>query len=148
LYNEPRVVARLIDAAARLDHPLDRLEIQVLDDSTDETSGIARARIEHWRRQGLRIEHLRRPDRTGFKAGALAHGLERAVGDFILVLDADFVPGPSLVRELLGLFAEPGVGMVQAHWDHLNAERSALTRAQALLLDAHFFLEQGGRAAG
>jgi len=148
VFNEAGVVERLVDAAASFDYPKERLEIQLLDDSTDETAELGRRRVEYWRRRGVRIEQLRRNTRDGFKAGALARGLERANGEFILILDADFLPEPDLIHRLLGPLDDPGVGMVQARWDHLNEERSLLTRCQALLLDAHFFFEQGGRWAG
>ncbi|CAI7995888.1 Glucomannan 4-beta-mannosyltransferase 7 [Geodia barretti] len=140
---------RLIDAAARLRYPSDRLEIQLLDDSTDGTSERAALCVDRWRRQGVDIRHLKRDGRAGFKAGALAGGLEQARGDFLLILDADFVARPDLIHRLLGPFLDPKVGMVQARWDHLNEGESQLTRCQAQLLDAHFFFEQGGRwAAG
>jgi cellulose synthase/poly-beta-1,6-N-acetylglucosamine synthase-like glycosyltransferase len=145
IYNEATVVERLLDAAALLDHPQELLEIQVLDDSDDETAIRARERVELWRSRGVRMRHLRRGTREGFKAGALQWGMERAEGELLLVLDSDFVPPPDLIRRLLSPFADPGVGMVQARWDHLNETESLLTRCQALLLDAHFFLEQGGR---
>ena len=148
VYNERNVVERLIDAACRLDHPAARLQIQVLDDSTDETTALARVRARRWRRRGVDIAVLHRTDRAGYKAGALAEGMASATGDFILVLDADFVPAPSLLRDLLPEMADPDVGMVQARWDHLNARDSWLTRAQALILDAHFFVEQRGRCRG
>jgi hypothetical protein len=147
VFNEAEVVERLVRAAAALDYPAHLLEIQVLDDSTDETSERVRALLPELRASGLRVEHLRRGDRHGYKAGALAAGTRRARGDFLLVLDADFVPAPDLVRRLLPPFMDPGVGMVQARWDHLNEGRSLLTRAQALLLDGHFWFEQGGRYA-
>ena len=149
VYNEESVVERLIDAAARLRYPSDRLEIQLLDDSTDGTSERAALCVDRWRRQGVDIRHLRREGRAGFKAGALAGGLEQARGDFLLILDADFVARPDLIHRLLGPFLDSKVGMVQARWDHLNEGESQLTRCQAQLLDAHFFFEQGGRwAAG
>jgi len=149
VFDEADVVERLIDHAASLDHPRERLEIQVLDDSRDETTVRAAARVRHWQEAGVRIRHLHRTEREGYKAGALQAGLEAAEGEFLVVLDADFVPAPDLIRRLLGPFQDPEVGMVQARWDHLNEGRSLLTRCQALLLDAHFFLEQGGRwAAG
>ena len=147
VYNEAAVVERLVDAACAVDYPARLLEVQVLDDSTDHTSEVARRRVEAWRRRGVRVEHIRRPTREGYKAGALAHGLREATGEFILVLDADFVAPADLVRRLLPPFRDPGVGMVQARWDHLNQERSWLTRAQGLFLDGHFFFEQGGRHA-
>lgn len=147
VFNEAGVVGRLIDAVALADYPEHLLEIQVLDDSTDATVRKARERVQHWREQGVDIHHLRRGSRTGFKAGALAWGHQRAHGDFLVVLDADFVPAPDMIRRLLDGFTEPRIGMVQARWDHLNEAQTALTRAQALLLDGHFFFEQGGRHA-
>jgi len=148
VYNERDVVERLIDAACGMDYPRDRLEVQVLDDSTDDTVAAAAARVEVWQSRGVRVSHLRRDVRTGFKAGALAFGAAQARGDLLLVLDADFVAPPGLVHDLLGPFQDQGVGMVQARWDHLNAEENRLTRAQALVLDGHFFFEQGGRYVG
>lgn len=145
LYNELHVARRLLDAACRVDHPRERLEIQVLDDSTDGTTVVVAERVRYWRARGVRIEHVRREAREGYKAGALACGLRRARGEFIVVLDADFVAPRDLVRQLLSPFRDDRVGMVQARWDHLNAEESWLTRAQALLLDGHFMLEQEGR---
>ena len=147
VFNEAAVVERLIDAAAGLDYPTELLDIQLLDDSTDETTELAARRVEHWRRRGIGISHIRRPERVGFKAGALASGMEEARGDFILILDADFVPARDLIHRLLGPFRDPSVGVVQARWDHLNEDSSLFTRCQALLLDGHFFLEQGGRWA-
>ncbi|HSR43102.1 MAG TPA: glycosyltransferase, partial [Longimicrobiales bacterium] len=117
------------------------------DDSTDETTARARARVRRWRRKGVRVELVRREERSGYKAGALQHGLESADGEFLLILDADFVPSPDLLHRLLPPFRDREVGMVQARWDHLNEGESWLTRTQALLLDGHFFLEQGGRYA-
>ncbi len=148
LYNEKHVVARLIDAVGRFDYPRDRLHIQILDDSTDETTELAEERARFWRAKGLDVEVLHREDRLGFKAGALAEGVRAARGDFFLILDADFVPDPDLVRQLIEPLADPAVGMVQARWDHINEDDSWLTRAQALLLDGHFFFEQGGRQGG
>lgn len=149
VYNEGSVVARLIDAVARLDYPRDRLEIQVLDDSDDGSEVVASERVRAWRATGLDVRHMTRSRRDGYKAGALASGLREARGEFLLILDADFVPRADLVHRLLGPFADPTVGVVQARWDHLNENRSILTRCEARLLDAHFFFEQGGRwAAG
>jgi cellulose synthase/poly-beta-1,6-N-acetylglucosamine synthase-like glycosyltransferase len=147
IYNEKFVVERLIDAAAALAYPRDRLQIQVLDDSTDETVALAAARVGHHRARGCRIEHIRRSDRTGYKAGALAHGLDQASGAFILILDADFVPEPDFLHKAIHPLADPAIGMVQARWSYLNRDRNALTRAQAVLLDAHFAIEQSARAA-
>lgn len=147
VYNERHVIARLIDAAVALDYPVDRLEIQILDDSTDETVAIAAARAAYHQARGVQIVHIQRPDRTGFKAGALAYGLERALGEFLLILDADFVPTPDFLRRLINPLADPRVAMVQARWGYLNRERNLLTRAQAVLLDAHFAIEHSQRAA-
>ena len=145
LYNELYVVERLVDAVCGLDYPRDRLQIQVLDDSTDETSVVARGAVERHRARGVDIQYLHRADRYGFKAGALDAGMSEATGELIAVFDADFVPGASFLQETVHYFAEPGVGMVQARWGHVNADYSTLTRVQAVLLDAHFVLEHGGR---
>jgi cellulose synthase/poly-beta-1,6-N-acetylglucosamine synthase-like glycosyltransferase len=146
LYNEPAVAARLIDAVTALDWPRDRLEIQVLDDSTDETSAICAERVADAAARGLRIVHLRRPARTGFKAGALEAGRARASGELLAVLDSDFVVPPSFLRDSVAPFADPQVAMVQTRWEHLNRQASLLTRVQALLLDGHFAIEQRARA--
>ena len=148
LYNEAPVAVRIIDAACSLDYPARALEIQVLDDSTDETVTLVARRVAWWRARGVNVCHIRRQKRTGFKAGALAAGVRRAHGEFLLVLDSDFVPRPDLVRKLLPPFRQPRVGMVQARWDHLNENANWLTRAQSLLLDGHFFFEHGGRYRG
>ncbi len=145
IYNERRVVERVIDAACSLRYPRRLLDVQVLDDSDDGTSSVAARAVGRWRRRGVDVRHLRRGSRIGFKAGALRHGLGSARGEYLLVLDADFVPDPDLVHRLLPPFGDPEVGMVQARWDHLNETENALTRAQALLLDGHFFVEQAGR---
>ncbi len=145
VFNEVYVVERLIDAVASLDYPKERLEIQVLDDSTDETSEVARRRVGYHRARGVDIHFLHRDDRTGFKAGALAFGLERAKGDLLAIFDADFVPSPGFLKDTVHAFADPNVGMVQARWGHLNGGYSLLTRVQTILLDAHFVLEHGGR---
>lgn len=145
MFNELLVAERIIDAAARIDYPRNLFEIQVLDDSTDLTAAVARTRCETLRDEGLDIHYLRRADRVGYKAGALAAGLETAKGDFVLVFDADFLPGPSVIRELVHFFTDPSVGMVQARWAHLNRESSLLTRCQAMLLDGHFVIEHSAR---
>ncbi len=145
MFNELLVAERVIEAAARIDYPRDRLEIQVLDDSTDKTASIARARCEALRQDGLNIRYVRRAGRVGYKAGALEHGLQSAEGDFVLVFDADFVPPESAVRDLIDFFTDPSVGMVQARWAHLNREHSLLTRCQAMLLDGHFVIEHAAR---
>jgi cellulose synthase/poly-beta-1,6-N-acetylglucosamine synthase-like glycosyltransferase len=145
MFDEMFVVERLIDAAAGVDYPRDRLEIQVLDDSTDATSEIARAKCDQLRNEGFDVRYLHRDDRTGFKAGALQAGTKRAKGDFLLVFDADFVPGPSIIRDLIDFFTDPAVGMTQARWTHLNRDESLLTRCQAMLLDGHFVIEHAAR---
>jgi cellulose synthase/poly-beta-1,6-N-acetylglucosamine synthase-like glycosyltransferase len=145
LYNEMYVAERLIEAVCRLDYPREKLEIQVLDDSTDETSEIvARAVAEH-RARGLDIDHLHRGDRTGFKAGALAAGLERARGELIAVFDADFVPRPDFLKQSVPWFADPSLGLIQGRWSHINRSYSLLTRVEAILLDGHFMIEHTAR---
>ncbi len=146
LFNERYVVERLIDAVASLDYPVDRLHIQVLDDSTDDTAKLARARVAHHRARGINIEYIQRPKRTGFKAGALAYGLSRSKSEFVGVFDADFVPPADFLRRLMPDFADPNIGMVQTRWDHFNADYSWLTHAQALALDGHFGIEQTVRS--
>lgn len=148
VYNEVYVVERLIDAAAQLDYPSDRLEIQVLDDSTDETRNIVRQVVARWSARGVVIHLLHRDVRAGYKAGALAAGLRRANGELIAIFDADFVPPRNFLNQALQALKDPGVGMVQARWGHLNRKYSLLTRVQALLLDAHFILEHGARSRG
>ena len=146
IFNERFVIERLIDAVATLDYPAGQLSIQVLDDSTDETLALAQARVAYHQSRGVNILHLRRKDRSGFKAGALAHGLSSAPGDFVAVFDADFVPPSDFLRRVMPHFADSRVGMVQTRWGHLNAEFSPLTRAQALMLDGHFVVEQTARS--
>ncbi|RMG12565.1 MAG: glycosyltransferase [Deltaproteobacteria bacterium] len=145
IYNERHVATRLLDAVCRLRYPRSRLEIQVLDDSTDDTTLRLADAVARWRAAGIDVVHLRRGARQGYKAGALAHGLARARGELIAIFDADFVPPPDFLLRLLPHFADPTVGMVQARWGHLNRENSWLTRAQALLLDGHFAIEHAAR---
>ncbi len=146
LYNEMYVAGRLLDAVAALDYPRDRFEIQVLDDSTDETTAIVAERVAWCRARGISVHHLRRPTREGYKAGALAYGLERATGELVAVFDADFLPAPDFLKLLVPhLAADPELGMVQARWTHLNRDYSLLTRAQAILLDGHFLIEHFAR---
>lgn len=145
LYNERYVASRLIDAACRLDYPADRLEIQVLDDSTDDTRGIVAAAVARHQAAGAAIHHLHRAERTGFKAGALAAGLGAAGGELIAVFDADFLPRPDFLHRTVPHFAAPRVGMVQGCWEHLNRGWSLLTRVQAMLLDGHFLIEHTAR---
>src|SRR6266446_3650560 len=148
LYNEMYVADRLIEAVCRLDYPRDRLEIQVLDDSTDETRQIAEQATRRFAAQGIDIKYFHRLDRTGYKAGALEAGLKVARGEFIAIFDADFIPTADFLVRLMPHFANPKVGMVQARWGHINQDYSLLTKIQAILLDGHFILEHGGRNRG
>ena len=145
IFNERYVVDRLLDAAGKLDWPRDRLEIQVLDDSTDDTRELAAEHVARLARRGLDIVHLHRTDRSGFKAGALKAGMAVAKGELLAIFDADFVPQPSFLRDLVPFFENPRVGLVQARWGHLNRDLSPLTRAQGLAIDGHFSVEQAGR---
>ena len=148
LFNEATVATRLLDHVAGLDYPRDRFEIQVLDDSTDETVAIVRAHVAYLREEkGIDITYIHRVDRVGYKAGALDNGLKCAKGTIIAIFDADFLPQPEFLRELVPHFADPKVGMVQARWGHLNRERSVLTRTQALMLDGHHLVENRARSA-
>jgi cellulose synthase/poly-beta-1,6-N-acetylglucosamine synthase-like glycosyltransferase len=145
LYNEFHVAERLIDAVCQLDYPRDRLQVQVLDDSQDETCQRAQAAVNHWAAQGVDIEYLHRADRTGFKAGALQAGMASARGEFILIFDADFLPPPQILRRAIHHFTDPRIGMVQLRWGHLNRGHSLLTRVQAIFLDSHFVIEHTAR---
>ena len=147
VFNELHVTERLLAAVARLEYPRDRLQIQVLDDSTDETTAIAAAGVERYRLQGLEIQHLRRSERPGFKAGALAAALPQATGEFIAIFDADFIPKSDFLIDTLPYFTNPKIGVVQTRWGHINKDYSLLTRLQAFGLDAHFSIEQGARKA-
>jgi cellulose synthase/poly-beta-1,6-N-acetylglucosamine synthase-like glycosyltransferase len=148
LFNEMYVVDRLVEAVCQIEYPRDRIEIQVLDDSTDETRQIAELAVRRYASQGVDITYLHREDRKGFKAGALAEGLTTARGRFIAIFDADFVPRPDFLQRTIHFFTDPGVAMVQARWGHINPDYSLLTRIQAMLLDAHFVLEHGTRNRG
>jgi cellulose synthase/poly-beta-1,6-N-acetylglucosamine synthase-like glycosyltransferase len=145
LFNEYYVVRRLLKAVAQLDYPNEKLQIQVLDDSTDETRDIAAAECERLAAHGLNITHIHRTDRTGFKAGALENGMRTATGEFIFILDADFIPQPDVLRKSIDFFTDPGIGMVQMRWGHINRNDSLLTRIQAMFLDGHLLLEQTAR---
>lgn len=145
IYNEMYVADRLIDAVCRLDYPGDRIEIQVLDDSTDETVAIAQRAVRRHAEAGVNITYLHRTDRRGFKAGALEAGLNVASGEYIAIFDADFIPPQDFLRRTIHHFTNPHVGMVQARWGHINEDYSLLTKIQAILLDGHFVLEHGGR---
>jgi cellulose synthase/poly-beta-1,6-N-acetylglucosamine synthase-like glycosyltransferase len=148
LYNEMYVADRLIDAVCRIDYPRELLEIQVLDDSIDETRAIAGLAVRRWAALGVDIKYIHRRNRTGFKAGALEAGLKTARGEFVGIFDADFIPTADFLQRLMPHFGDPEVGMVQARWGHINADYSALTKIQAILLDGHFVLEHGGRNRG
>jgi cellulose synthase/poly-beta-1,6-N-acetylglucosamine synthase-like glycosyltransferase len=145
LYNEMYVADRLIESVCGIDYPRDLLEIQVLDDSTDETRGIAEAAVRRYASQGVDIKYFHRTDRTGYKAGALEAGLKEARGEFVAIFDADFLPGSDFLLRLMPYFADAKVGMVQARWGHINQDYSLLTKIQSILLDGHFVLEHGGR---
>lgn len=145
MFNERFVAERIIESACDIRYPRERLEIQVLDDSTDETREIALRAAERLRAAGHNVVHLHRADRVGYKAGALAEGLRCARGEFIAIFDADFVPGPDILHETVHYFTDETVGAVQSRWDHLNRDDSILTRAQAVLLDGHFLIEHTAR---
>jgi cellulose synthase/poly-beta-1,6-N-acetylglucosamine synthase-like glycosyltransferase len=145
VFNELYVVERLIDAVCAIDYPKERLEIQVLDDSTDETVKVVARTVEAYQALGYDIKHIHRIDRTGYKAGALKNGLAQARGEFIAIFDADFVPNRDFLSKTIPHFANPKIGLVQTRWEHLNSEYSLLTRTQALALDGHFVMEQNVR---
>jgi len=145
VFNERYVATRLIDSVCRFDYPRDRLEIQVLDDSTDDTTARIAEAVRHYSELGFDISHLHRTDRAGYKAGALAAGCEVARGDLLAVFDADFVPEADFLRLTVPWFRQPDLGVVQARWEHVNREYSLLTRAQAIFLDAHFLIEHLAR---
>lgn len=146
VYNEVYVVRRLIDAVCQFDYPKDRLEIQVLDDSTDETTEVIAECVERYQQLAIDIHHVRRGNRVGFKAGALKEGLKTATGEFVAIFDADFIPRADFLRKTLPyFFLDEKIGMVQTRWEHLNREYSLLTRAQAMALDGHFVIEQNVR---
>ncbi len=147
VYNEKYVVERLIDAVSLLDYPGHKMEIQVLDDSTDETSDIILKKIDVLQSQGLDIKFIHRENRSGFKAGALDHGFNLATGEFIAIFDADFIPEPDFLKNTISHFSDPSIGVVQTRWAHINKDYSLLTQLQAFGLDAHFSIEQGARNA-
>lgn len=146
LFNEPHVAERVITAACALDYPRDRLELQVLDDSNDDSVARTRACCERMREAGHTISHLRRPTRAGFKSGALDAGLSVATGEFIAIFDADFVPPPDFLRQTIHHFTDSSIGLVQAEWSHLNRSHAWLTELQAIFLDGHFVVEQAVRS--
>ena len=146
IFNEQFVVDRLVDSICKLQYPKDKLDIQVLDDSTDETVEVARAVVERYAALGHPITYIRRTNREGFKAGALQNGMATSKGEFIAIFDADFVPPEDWLLRVVHHFADPRIGMVQTRWTHLNRSYSFLTQVEAILLDGHFILEHGGRA--
>lgn len=147
IYNERYVAERVIDAVCAMEWPRNRLEVQLLDDSDDDTFAIVSRRAAHWRRKGVPVAHVRRGTRQGFKAGALAHGLGLTNAPFIAIFDADFVPPRDFLRRTLGVFDDPRVGFAQARWGHLDEGYSWFTRLQALAIDFHFLVEQAVRSA-
>lgn len=147
IYNEVYVAGRLIDAVAAIDYPADKLEIQVLDDSTDETVAVIAAKVSCLQERNLNIQHIRRESREGYKAGALKHGLALAKGEYIAIFDADFIPAKDFLQQGLPFFGDEQVGMVQTRWGHINKNASLFTSLQALALDGHFSIEQTGRNA-
>jgi len=146
VFNERYVVKRLIQSVCRFDYPIELLEIQILDDSTDDTADIAKATAAEMRRQGFDIGYIHRDDRIGFKAGALKEGLKIAKGELVAIFDADFIPHPSFLKETIPYFAHPEIGMLQARWGHINSDYSLLTKAQSMGIDGHFGVEQAARA--
>ncbi len=145
MYNEKYVAERIIERTCEIDYPPEKLQIQVLDDSVDETVEIASAAVAEARRRGHDIEYIHREDRVGYKAGALENGLKTATGEFIAIFDADFMPEPHCVRRSIDYFTDPKVCVVQSRWEHINREDSMLTRGQAILLDGHFIIEHVAR---
>ena len=145
IYNELYVVERLVEAACNIRYPLELLEIQVLDDSTDQTTEIAAACVEQFRQRGFNIHLIHRSNRLGFKAGALENGLKFATGEFIAIFDADFIPVPNFLEDVIDYFSDQEVGMVQVRWGHINREYSFLTQVESVILDGHFVIEHGGR---
>src|SRR5687768_9030182 len=145
IYNEMYVADRLIDAVCALDYPRHLLQIQVLDDSTDETTSVAERAVRRHAAAGIDINYLHRTDRHGYKAGALEAGLHAATGEYVAIFDADFIPTHDFLQRTVQFFTDPKVAMVQARWGHINQDYSLLTKIQSILLDGHFVLEHGGR---
>jgi cellulose synthase/poly-beta-1,6-N-acetylglucosamine synthase-like glycosyltransferase len=148
LFNEPYVAERLIDNIVAMEYPRDRFEVQILDDSTDETTALCEAKAEYYRNQGIDIRVIHRTDRSGYKAGALAEGLLVAKGAFVAIFDADFLPSKQFLHKTIPYFQDEKVGVVQTRWTHLNDDYSLFTKLQALQLNVHFTIEQVGRKAG
>jgi len=146
IFNEQFVIERLLDAICRMDYPLEKLDIQVLDDSTDETVAVARGLVNHYAAKGFPVSYHHRSNREGFKAGALSEGLKTAKGEFVAIFDADFVPPEDFLLRTIHHFTDPKIAMVQTRWTHINRNYSFLTEVEAILLDGHFVLEHSGRA--
>ena len=146
IFNEIYVVERLLKSVSELDYPRERLQIQVLDDSTDETRELTSSCVQRLSAEGFDVELIHRVNRVGFKAGALEEGLASARGEFICILDADFVPQPELLKSTIHFFTDAKVGMIQTRWGHINRAYSLLTRVQAMFLDGHLLLEQVARS--
>lgn len=146
LYNEKYVARRLIDAVCSMDYPKDRLQVQVLDDSDDDTVDLIASIVHEYQIKGFDIEHLHRTDRSGYKAGALKAGMKSATGEFVAIFDADFIPPSWFIKKAIGQFADPGVGLVQCKWGHVNEDYSSITEAQAVSLDLHFLVEQKAKS--
>lgn len=145
MYNEMYVADRIIDTVAAFDYPRDKFQIQVLDDSTDETKEIIAKKVKEWQDKGLNISHVHRVNRKGYKAGALDDAMDQVEGEFIAIFDADFVPDPDFLKKTIPHFKHDKIGVVQTRWGHLNKDYSSLTKLQAFGLDAHFIIEQCGR---
>ena len=145
LYNEKYVVKRLLNAIRRLNYPKDKIEIQILDDSTDDTSEIIKVFLKELKESDFNFQHIQRKERSGFKAGALDYGLKLSSGDYIAIFDADFIPDSEFLLKTIAHFDEDNIGLVQTRWQHINEDYSLLTRAQAVMLNTHFSIEQRGR---
>jgi cellulose synthase/poly-beta-1,6-N-acetylglucosamine synthase-like glycosyltransferase len=145
MYNEQLVARRIIEKCCEIDYPIDRFQIQVLDDSTDETVQIASETVGRMKARGHDIVYIHRENREGYKAGALDAGLRSATGEFVAIFDADFVPEPDIIQRMIHFFTDPQVAVVQSRWGHINRGNSLLTETQAILLDGHFVIEHGGR---
>jgi cellulose synthase/poly-beta-1,6-N-acetylglucosamine synthase-like glycosyltransferase len=146
IFNERYVIERLVEAVSRFDYPRELLDVQVLDDSTDETQQVATSVVDHFAAQGLPITFIHRNNRAGYKAGALENGLKTARGEFIAIFDADFIPDPDFLRRTIPYFQDPKIGMAQARWTYLNRDYSLLTQVETILLDGHFVVEHGARS--
>ena len=142
LFNEKYVAARLVDAVCKLDYPIEKLQIQILDDSNDETTAIIRLIVNYYKLKGFDITHIQRRNRSGYKAGALEIGTQYAKGEFIAIFDADFIPDSDFLKNAIVNFTDPKLGLVQCRWGHVNETYSTLTEAQAISLDLHFLVEQ------